>query len=91
MILWEKEAQKDREKLFEYLFQFNPSVAEKTDAILVSKITNLLYQPFMGVEKTNTKGRLFILPEISMLVSYYIDQKDIKILRVIHMKQKFPT
>lgn len=90
MILWEKEAQKDREKLFEYLFQFNPSAAEKTDNILITKIGNLLSQPSMGIERENIKGRLLIIPEISMLVSYYTDKKDIKILRILHMRQKFP-
>lgn len=91
MILWEKEARKDREKLFEYLFQFNPSAAEKTDDIFTNKIGNLLHQPLIGIEQENLKGRLLIIPEISMLVSYYIDKKDIKILRILHMKQKFPV
>ncbi|MCV2401733.1 type II toxin-antitoxin system RelE/ParE family toxin [Marinomonas sp. C2222] len=90
MILWEKEALKDRGKLFEYLFQFNPSAAEKTDDILIRKIENLLHQPLIGIERENLKGRLLITPEISMLVSYYIDKKDIQILRILHMRQKFP-
>ncbi|RBO84655.1 hypothetical protein DFP76_10252 [Marinomonas aquiplantarum] len=36
MILWEKEAQQDRGKIFEYLYQFNPIVADKTDDILAT-------------------------------------------------------
>ena len=91
MILWEKDAQKDREKIFEYLYQFNPLAADKTDDILATKVDNLLHQPLMGVERTGTSGRLLIIPEIAMLVAYYIENEDIKVLRVLHMKQKFPN
>ncbi|ETX12479.1 plasmid stabilization protein ParE [Marinomonas ushuaiensis DSM 15871] len=90
MILWEKEALKDRQIVFEYLYEFNSIAAEKTDDILINKIKNLLHQPSMGVERVNLKGRLLIIPEISMLVSYYTDNKDIKILRILHIKQKYP-
>lgn len=90
MILWEKEAQKDRERLFEYLYQFNPIAADKTDDILVDKIILLLHQPLIGVSREGIKGRLLIIPEISMMVAYHIENEDVKVLRVLHMKQKFP-
>ncbi|MDB4837842.1 type II toxin-antitoxin system RelE/ParE family toxin [Marinomonas sp.] len=91
MILWEKEAQKDRKRLFEYLYEFNPLAADKTDEILIKKINNLIHQPLMGVERHDTKGRILVIPEISMLVAYHIDHHDIKIFRIFHMKQKFPA
>ncbi|GAA5136079.1 hypothetical protein GCM10025767_14860 [Thalassotalea piscium] len=31
MIFWEDESLNDREKIFEFLFDFNPSAAEKTE------------------------------------------------------------
>jgi addiction module RelE/StbE family toxin len=91
MILWEKDAQKDRGKIFEYLYQFNPLAADKTDDILATKVDNLSHQPLMGIERTGTNGRLLIIPEIAMLVAYRIESDDIKVLRVLHMKQKFPN
>ena len=91
MILWEKEALKDRQTIFEYLYEFSPIAAEKTDDILTSRIENLLHQPLIGVVRENLKGRLLIIPEISMLVSYITDKTDIKVLRILHMKQKFPA
>lgn len=91
MILWEKDAQKDRERIFEYLYQFNPLAADKTDDILATKVTNLSHQPLMGVKRVGTNGRLLIIPEIAMLVAYRIENEDIKVLRVLHMKQKFPN
>ncbi|MBC5833220.1 type II toxin-antitoxin system RelE/ParE family toxin, partial [Vibrio sp. A11] len=32
-----------------------------------------------------------IIPEISMIVSYWVEGSIIRIMRVLHQKQKFPT
>lgn len=90
MIFWEEASLNDREKIFEFLYNFNPSVAEKTDDLIESKVENLLGQPLMGVQRDGTRGRLLIIPEISMIVSYWVDGSKIRIMRVLHQKQKFP-
>ncbi len=91
MILWEEESLNDREKIFEFLYEFNPDIAEKTDEIIEAKVENLLEQPLMGVEREGIRGRLLIIPETSMIVSYWVDGSIIRIMRVLHQKQKFPT
>ena len=91
MIYWEEEALNDREKIFEFLYEFNPVAAEKTDEIIETKVENLLAQPLMGVRRSGLRGRLLIIPEISMVVSYRFDDVDIYVMRVLHQKQKFPT
>lgn len=91
MILWEEESLNDREKIFEFLYDFNPAAADKTDKLIEEKIENLLHHPLMGVQREGIKGRLLILPEISMIVSYSVDGSVIRIMRVLHQKQKFPT
>ncbi len=91
MIYWEEEALNDREKIFEFLYEFNPVAAEKTDEIIEAKVENLLAQPLMGVRRSGLRGRLLIIPEISMVVSYRFDDVDIYVMRVLHQKQKFPT
>ena len=91
MIYWEEEALNDREKIFEFLYEFNPAAAEKTDEIIEAKVENLLAQPLMGVRRSGLRGRLLIIPEISMVVSYRFDDVDIYVMRVLHQKQKFPT
>lgn len=90
MILWEDESLNDREKIFEFLFDFNPSAAEKADEIIESKVENLLEQPLMGVQRDIFRGRVLIIPEVSMIVSYWLDGETIRIMRVLHQKQKFP-
>ena len=91
MILWEEESLNDREKIFEFLYDFNPAAADKTDKVIEDKVDNLLRHPLMGVQRDDIKGRLLIIPEISMIVSYSVDGTAIRIMRVLHQKQKFPT
>ena len=90
MIYWEEQSLNDREKIFEFLYEFNPLAAEATDDAIEDKVENLSYQPEMGVERDGIAGRLLIIPEISMIVSYYFDGKNIRVMRVLHTKQKFP-
>lgn len=90
MILWEEESLNDREKIFEFLYDFNPQAAEKTDEIIEAKVENLLEQPLMGVQRDGMRGRLLIIPEISMVVSYWGEGDIVRIMRVLHHKQKFP-
>ncbi|WP_318464832.1 type II toxin-antitoxin system RelE/ParE family toxin [Photobacterium leiognathi] len=91
MILWEEESLNDREKIFEFLYDFNPDAAERTDELIELKVENLLEQPFMGVKRDGIRGRLLIIPEISMIVAYWVDGSVIRIMRVLHQKQKFPA
>jgi addiction module RelE/StbE family toxin len=90
VIYWEEESLNDREKIFEFLYDFNPAAAEKTDAIIESKVENLLSHPLIGLQREGISGRLLILPEVSMLVSYWLDGSVIRVMRVLHHKQKFP-
>lgn len=90
-LVWEEESLNDREKIFEFLYDFNPSVAERTDSMIEAKVENLLKHPLMGVQRDNVRGRLLIIPDISMIVSYWLDGDTIHIMRVLHQKQKFPV
>ncbi|QMV13945.1 type II toxin-antitoxin system RelE/ParE family toxin [Vibrio spartinae] len=90
MIYWEEESLNDREKIFEFLYDFNPDVAERTDDIIEAKVENLNDQPLMGVQRDGIRGRLLIISEVSMIVSYFVDDSNIRIMRVLHQKQKFP-
>lgn len=90
MILWEEKSLDDREKIFKFLYDFNPAAAEATDDIIEAKAENLLAQPLMGVQRDGIQGRLLIIPEISMIISYSVNGPDVLIMRVLHQKQRFP-
>ncbi len=89
MIVWEKSSLDDRERIFEFLYAFNPVVAEKTDLVIEAKVENLLEQPLMGLERVGIAGRLLIIPEVSMIVSYVVIEDIIHVLRVLHQKEQF--
>ncbi len=91
MILWEEESLNDREKIFEFLHDFNPEAAEKTDELIEAKVEKLLELPLMGVQRAGIRGRLLIIPEISMIVSYWVEGDIVRVMRVLHQKQKFPA
>lgn len=76
---------------FEFLYDFNPDVAERTDNIIEAKVENLLEQPLIGVQRGGIRGKLLIIPEVSMIVSYWVESSNIRIMRVLHQKQKFPA
>jgi len=50
-----------------------------------------MQHPLMGVEREGIPGRLLIIPEVPMIVSYFVREDVIHILRVLHQKQKFPV
>ncbi|ELF1354558.1 type II toxin-antitoxin system RelE/ParE family toxin, partial [Vibrio cholerae] len=56
MIFWEEASLNDREKIFEFLYDFNPAAAEKTDELIEAKVENLLEQPLMGVQRDGIRG-----------------------------------
>lgn len=61
------------------------------DQLIELKVENLCEQPNMGVKRDGVRGRLLIIPEISMIVSYWSEGDIIRIMRVLHQKQQFPT
>ena len=90
MIVWEQKSLADRQKIFEYLYEFNPVAAEKTDNMIESAALNLIEYPQMGVKRQGVRGRLLIVPAISMVLSYMGDDQTIRIMRVLHQRQQFP-
>lgn len=90
MIYWEEEALNDRERIFRFLYEFNPLAAKKTDEVIEVRVESLLDQPLMGVERPGIPGRLLMIPDVSMLASCYMEGPDSRVMRILHQKQQFP-
>ena len=90
VLLWEEKSLLDREAIFDFLYQFNPLAAEKTDDLIEAKVSMLLSNPLIGVKKEGIRGRCFIIPDVSLLVFYDVTGDMIRIMRVLHQKQKYP-
>ncbi len=89
-LVWELDALNDRENIFEYLYEFNPISADKTDEIIESIEDILISSPLAGVCKEGVKGRCFILTAVPFNIYYDFDGRIIRILRVLHQKRQFP-
>ena len=72
---------------FAFFYEFNPLVAEKTDGITEAKAEKLLEQPMLSVQRERIPGRLLIVPEVSLIISYWADGPTIRIMRVLHEKR----
>lgn len=91
MIFWEQQSLDDRRKIFGFLYDFNPTAAERTDKLIESKVESLVDQPLMRVKREEIPGRLLIIPDLSLIISYWVDGSAIRVMRVLHQKQKFPS
>jgi len=81
----------NREQVFEFLYEVNPVAAEKTDDLIEAKVEQLLQYPLLGVQRAGMHGRLLSILQISMIVLYWGEGTSIRVLRVLHQKQKFPA
>nr|CDP79670.1 YacB protein [Bartonella schoenbuchensis] len=88
-LIWTRIAHVDRKKIREYIAQDNPSAALKFDKLLSEKIKKLVKFPTLG-----RSGRIINTRELivhsNYIMIYDISNGVIRILRVLHAKQKFP-
>ncbi|HEA3931306.1 TPA: type II toxin-antitoxin system RelE/ParE family toxin [Staphylococcus aureus] len=89
-VVWEEDALDDRESIFEYLYEFNPVAAEKTDSIFDKQCDLLESQPFLGTKKKGWNGYCLILADVSFNIYYDTDGRIVRIMRILHQKQWFP-
>lgn len=91
MILWEEGALYDRKRIFEFLSDFDIEVALRTDEIISTQVDKLSKQPALGIQQEGIRGRLLIIPEISMIVSYWVEISVVHVMRILHQHKKFPA
>lgn len=89
-VYWEVDSLEDRSEIFEYLYDANPTAAEKTDESIESSGELLGRHPEMGVIKAGLPGRCFVLSDVPFNIYYVWDGKTVRILRVLHQKRQFP-
>ncbi|QEE08690.1 type II toxin-antitoxin system RelE/ParE family toxin [Bartonella kosoyi] len=88
-LIWTQVARVDRKKIREYISQDNPSAALKFDQLLSEKIEKLVKFPTLGRLGRVVNTREFIVHPNYIMI-YDISDGVVRILRVLHTKQKFP-
>ncbi|MDE1497079.1 type II toxin-antitoxin system RelE/ParE family toxin [Xenorhabdus bovienii] len=89
-VVWEEDALDDRINIFEYLYQYNPQAAEKTELIFEKQDGLLALQPYLGVCKNGWNGFCLVLADVPFNIYYDVDGNIVRIMRVLHQKQRFP-
>ncbi|CAK00989.1 type II toxin-antitoxin system mRNA interferase toxin, RelE/StbE family [Bartonella tribocorum] len=88
-LIWTQVARVDRKKIREYISQNNPSAALKFDQLLSEKIEKLVKFSTLGRLGRVVNTREFIVHPNYIMI-YDISDGVVRILRVLHTKQKFP-
>lgn len=89
-IQWEKNAQLDREVIFNYLFrEAGLIVASATDDKFLNLVELLRENPYAGIqiERINKKRKL-IVPHFPFIIVYVIEHNIIRIIRILHTSRK---
>ncbi|WP_273791673.1 MULTISPECIES: type II toxin-antitoxin system RelE/ParE family toxin [unclassified Bartonella] len=88
-LIWTQVAHVDRKKIREYISQDNPSAALKFDQLLSEKVEKLVKFPTLGRLGRIVNTRELIVHSNYIMI-YDISNGVVRILRVLHTKQKFP-
>ncbi|AGQ29244.1 type II toxin-antitoxin system RelE/ParE family toxin [Serratia liquefaciens] len=86
---WDEEALRDRERIFDFLYPFNPQAAEQADAEIDKAVKRLLDYPELG-KIWYRQARKLLVSQASLLVLYVVVDDVIKVLAVAHQREKFP-
>ncbi|SMB50732.1 Translation repressor RelE [Serratia proteamaculans] len=86
---WDDEAKRDRERIFDFLYPFNPQAAEQADSEIDKAVKRLLDYPELG-KIWYGQARKLLINQASLLVLYVVVGDVIKVLAVAHQREKFP-
>lgn len=88
-IQWRPQAEADREAIFDYIAQDNPSAALSLNADFDSKAEQAAQRPRL-YKAGRVRGTREIVVRPNYVMIYRIDDDGITILRVLHAAQQWP-
>ncbi|AEF43624.1 addiction module toxin, RelE/StbE family [Serratia sp. AS12] len=89
-IEWDNAALRDRERIFEFLYIFNPQAAVQADNEIDKAVKRLLEHPELG-KTWHGKARKLLINKASLLLVYIIVDDVIKVFAIAHQREKFPN
>ncbi|HHT0935742.1 TPA: type II toxin-antitoxin system RelE/ParE family toxin [Serratia marcescens] len=89
-IEWDNAALRDRERIFEFLYIFNPQAAVQADNEIDKAVKRLLDHPELG-KPWYGKARKLPINKASLLLVYIIVDDVIKVFSIAHQREKFPN
>lgn len=91
-IRWLKGAIKNLEQAIAFIAHENPQAAERVASRIYEAVHRLADYPLLGKENPEIEGiRDLVLPEYRYVIRYSINAEEIRILRIHHTSQLWPT
>ena len=89
-IRWTLRALRRLDEIGAHIEKDNPAAAARVISRIVSAVDMLVEQPAMGRVGRIRGTREVVLPDISYIIAYRVDE-DIEILTIIHTSQRWPS
>ncbi|AEG57173.1 type II toxin-antitoxin system mRNA interferase toxin, RelE/StbE family [Sinorhizobium meliloti] len=90
-LVWARYALDDRDTIFSSIERENPRAAVHVDEEIVSAVRRLLDFPESGRPGRIAGTRELVIPRTPYIAAYMVMEDRIRILRVLHGAQKWPS
>ncbi|HEX7800804.1 MAG TPA: type II toxin-antitoxin system RelE/ParE family toxin [Asticcacaulis sp.] len=90
-LTWSFQAQNDRNRIFDYIEADNPRAAVAVDNAIREQIEHLTQYPQSGRAGRVSGTRERVVTGLPYLVVYRLLDDGIRILRIVHTSQLWPT
>jgi addiction module RelE/StbE family toxin len=88
-LIWRPEARRQYLEALDYIAQRNLNAAERLNRTIVDQVDLLRHHPFIGrLGRIADTRELVVHP--NYIIIYRVDETDVKILRFLHARQKYP-
>lgn len=87
---WSKAARADLLEILDYISDDNPAAAERLIAEIEAKASRLPERPDL-YRKGRAAGTREMVVRPNYLVVYTVDERAVRVLRVLHAAQNWPT
>jgi toxin ParE1/3/4 len=89
-IVWAQFAIEDRLQIFQYISQDNPIAAINCDEEIGQQVGSLIQFPEIGRPGRVEGTRELVINGMPFIVAYEVDQREVRILRILHQSQMWP-
>ncbi|KMP12122.1 toxin Y4kP [Candidatus Nitromaritima sp. SCGC AAA799-C22] len=89
-VVWLEEAVEDLKEIGRYIAEDDPSAAHRVLTKIKASGDSLQHNPEMGRDGRVEKTRELVIPGLPYILPYYIKNKQIRVLAVMHASRKWP-
>jgi addiction module RelE/StbE family toxin len=91
IVVWRPRAERDLDQLVHYVAQFNAKAAIDLDLMVEHAVARLELHPYMGhLIHDGATRKLVVTTNVKLLYRLHPKLSEVEIIRVLHVKRKFP-